>query len=178
MAGIGVPDHTLLPLPCDGRGMHPTEGDEVPGFEALLADGETFRATTLSEATGDRGAVLVFFGFVFSAISDNWWRAYERKGWHEFDEVPVYGIGRDGPYGINAFLRGIDSPFSVFADVDGEIADAYDLLVERDGMAGTRTSRRAVFVLDDEGEVQHAWSTDEWIHPVPTEELEEQIESL
>jgi peroxiredoxin len=178
MAGIGVPDHTLLPLPCDGRGMHPTEGDEVPGFEALLADGETFRATTLSEATGDRGAVLVFFGFVFSAISDNWWRAYERKGWQEFDEVPVYGIGRDGPYGINAFLRGIDSPFSVFADVDGEIADAYDLLVERDGMAGTRTSRRAVFVLDDEGEVQHAWSTDEWIHPVPTEELEEQIESL
>jgi peroxiredoxin len=158
--------------------MHPTEGETAPDFEALLCDGETFRAEALADATGDRGAVLIFFGFVFSAISDNWWRAYERKGWHEFDEVPVYGIGRDGPYAINAFLRGIDSPFSVFADVDGDIADAYDLLVERDGMAGTKTPRRAVFVLDDEGEVQHAWSTDEWIHPVPTDELEESIEAL
>jgi peroxiredoxin len=158
--------------------MHPTEGDAAPGFEALLCDGETFRATTLDAATGDRGAVLIFFGFVFSAISDNWWRRYERADWHAFDDVPVYGIGRDGPYAMNAFLRGIDSPFSLFADVDGEVADAYDLLVEREGMAGTRTPRRAVFVLDADGVVQHAWSTEEWIHPVPVEDLEETVESL
>jgi peroxiredoxin len=158
--------------------MHPTEGDDAPRFETLLCDGETFRGTTLEAAAGDRGTVLVFFGFVFSAISDNWWRRYEAGDWHEFEDVPVYGVCRDGPYGINAFLRGIDSPFSVFADVDGEVADAYDLLVERDGMAGTKTPRRAVFVLDDEGVVRHAWSTDEWIHPVPVEELEESIEAL
>jgi peroxiredoxin len=158
--------------------MHPTEGDEAPEFEALLCDGETFRGTSLEEATGERGAVLIFFGFVFSAISDNWWRRYEYGDWHEFDEVPVYGVGRDGPYAMNAFLRGIDSPFSLFADVDGEVADAYDLLVERRGMAGTKTARRAVFVVDSEGVVQDAWSTDEWIHPVPVEELEETIEAL
>jgi peroxiredoxin len=158
--------------------MHPTEGDDAPRFETLLCDGETFRGTTLEAAAGDRGTVLVFFGFVFSAISDNWWRRYEAGDWHEFEDVPVYGVCRDGPYGINAFLRGIDSPFSVFADVDGEVADAYDLLVEREGMAGTKTPRRAVFVLDDEGVVQDAWSTDEWIHPVPVEELEESIEAL
>ncbi|MFB6206763.1 MAG: peroxiredoxin family protein [Haloglomus sp.] len=158
--------------------MHPTEGDEAPAFEALLCDGETFRARTLASATGDRGAVLIFFGFVFSAVSDNWWRRYERADWHRFDGVPVYGVGRDGPYAMNAFLRGIDSPFSLFADVDGDVADAYDLLVKREGMAGTKTPRRAVFVLDAEGIVRHAWSTDEWIHPVPVEELEAEIEAL
>ena len=45
-------------------------------------------------------------------------------------------------------------------------------------MAGTKTPRRAVLVLDDEGVVRHAWDTDEWIHPVPREELEAAIEEL
>jgi peroxiredoxin len=52
------------------------------------------------------------------------------------------------------------------------VAGAYDLLVEREGMAGTETARRAVFVLDGEGVVRFAWDTDEWIHPVPREEVE------
>jgi peroxiredoxin len=157
--------------------MPPTAGERAPPFEALLCDGETFRATPLDDALGERGAVLVFFGFAFSAISLNWWTRYERAGWHEFD-VPVYGVGRDGPYGMNAFLRERDSPFSFFADVDGTVADSYDLLVERDGMAGTKTARRAVFVLDGEGVVRHAWDTDEWINPVPREEIEEAIATL
>lgn len=156
--------------------MPPSEGEPAPGFEALLCDGETFRATTLSEAL-DGGAVLVFFGFTFSAIADNWWKRYQRAGWGEFD-VPVYGVGRDGPYAMNEFLRSRDLPFALFADVDGDVAREYDLLVEREGMAGTRTARRAVFVLDGDAEVRHAWHTDEWIHPVPREEIEDAVADL
>ena len=158
--------------------MPPSVGETAPGFEALLCDGETFRATTLDERLGDRGGVLVFDGFVFSAIADNWWRRYERAGWVDFDGLTVSGVVRDGPYSINEFLRQLDSPFSMFADLNGDVADAYGLLVEREGMAGTKTPRRAVLVLDDEGVVRHTWDTDEWIHPVPREELEAAIEEL
>jgi peroxiredoxin len=49
----------------------------------------------------------------------------------------------------------------MFSDLDGRVADAYDLSVERDGMAGIETARRAVFVLDPSGEVRYAWDTDE-----------------
>lgn len=157
--------------------MPPTTDERAPAFEALLCDGETFRATTLDDALGEKGGVLVFFGFAFSAIAQNWWTRYERTGWHEFD-VPVYGVGRDGPYAMNAFLRERDSPFSLFADVDGEVAEAFGLLVERAGMAGTKTARRAVFVLDGDGIVRHAWTTDEWTYPVPREEIEEAIAAL
>lgn len=157
--------------------MPPSEGETAPGFEALLCDGEAFRPTTLASAVGDDGAVLVFFGFAFSAISHNWWGRYARAGWDEFD-VPVYGVGRDGPYAMNAFLCDGDLPFSLFADVDGTVADAYDLLVERDGMAGTRTARRAVVVLDGDLTVRYAWDTDEWIHPVPREEVEDAVDGL
>ena len=158
--------------------MPPAVGDTAPRFEALLCDGETFRARTLTERTGDRGAVLVFDGFVFSAIARNWWRRYDRAGWDEFDGVTVTGVIRDGPYSINEFLRQNDSPFAVFSDVDGTVADAYDLLVEREGMAGIQTARRAIFVLDDDGVVRHAWDTDEWIHPVPRAEIEAAVDEL
>jgi peroxiredoxin len=158
--------------------MPPAIGEDAPYFEALLCDGETFRPTALDEALGDRGAVLVFDGFVFSAIARNWWRRYDDADWDEFDDVPVYGIVSDGPYAINEFLRQLDSPFSMFSDTGGEVADAYDLLVEREGMAGTKTSRRGIFVLDDAGVVQHAWDTDDWIYPVPRDEIEDAVSDL
>jgi peroxiredoxin len=156
--------------------MPPTEGEPAPAFEALYCDGETFRERTFTEAA-DGGAVLVFSGFVFNAINENWWKRYDRAGWADFD-VPVYPVARDGPYAVNAFLRDIDSPFDVFADVEGRAADAYDLLVERDGMAGVRTARRAVFVVDGEGTVRHRWVGDDWISPVPSEEIEAAVERL
>jgi len=158
--------------------MPPAVGDDAPEFEALLCDGETFRPTALRAALGERGGVLVFDGFVFSAIAQNWWTRYELAGWDEFDGVPVYGVVRDGPYSVNEFIRQMDSPFSIFSDLNGDAADAYDLLVERSGMAGTETARRGVFVLDDAGEVRFAWDTEEWIHPVPREEVEDAVETL
>lgn len=158
--------------------MPPSAGDDAPDFEALLCDGETFRPTTFDDAVGDRGAVLIFDGFVFSAIAQNWWRRYENNGWAEFDGVPVYGVVRDGPYSINEFLRQLDSPFSIFSDTNGDVADAYDLLVEREGMAGAETARRGIFVIDDDGVVQHAWDTEDWIHPVPREDIEDAVANL
>lgn len=151
--------------------MPPAEGETAPDFRALRCDGETFRVATLDDAVDDDGAVLVFFGFAFNAISDNWWRRYDRAGWGEF-HVPVYGVGRDGPYAMNAFLRQRDLPFEFLADVEGEAADAFGLLTERAGMGGVRTARRAIFVLDGDREVRYAWDTDEWIHPVPRQEVE------
>ena len=156
----------------------PATGDAAPDFEALLCNGETFRPVSLSRLLdGERGCVLVFFGFTGSAISENWWKRYDRAGWDSFG-VPVVGISRDGPYSQNAFLRRIDSPFRFFSDVDGELAASYDLLAERRGMAGTRTARRAILVLDDAGEITYDWVAEDWISPVPREEVERAVEEL
>lgn len=157
--------------------MPPDVGETVSEFEALRCDGETFRARSLADSLGSDGGVLVFFGFVFGPIAENWWKRYERYGWADFD-VPVYGVARDGPYSTNAFLREIDSPFELFADVDVDVADAFDLLVEREGMAGVHTSRRAVFVLDGDGVVRDRWLAGDFISPVPTRELEPSIRDL
>ncbi len=158
--------------------MPPSVGDDAPAFEALCCDGETFRPRSLADVGGERGTVLIFDGFVFSAIASNWWRRYETAGWDAFDGVEAYGIVRDGPYSINEFLRQLDSPFSIFSDLDGTVAETYELLVERDGMAGTKTARRAVFVLDADGTVAYAWEADDWISPIPVEDVETAVGSL
>jgi len=157
--------------------MPPSDGDTAPTFEALCCDGETFRPTDLDDELDGGGGVLVFFGFTFSAIAENWWKRYRRAGWHEFD-VPVLGVCRDGPYAQNEFLRQNDLPFSTFADVDANAIDAFDLRTERDGMGPTATARRAVFVLDGAREVRYRWLGDDWISPVPREEIEEAVAAL
>lgn len=154
----------------------PAVGDEAPDFEALRCDGETFRPARFHESV-DGGAVLVFYGFSFSAVAENWWRRYARRDWASFD-VPVLGVSRDGPYAQNRFLRTFDLPFSLFADVEGEGATAYDLLVERDGMGPTRTARRAIFVVDGDRTVSYRWVADDWLTPPPVEAVEAAVNEL
>jgi peroxiredoxin len=156
--------------------MPPKAGADAPEFEAMLCTGETFRSTTLTDAL-DGGGVLVFFGFAFSAIDENWWKRYDRADWDEFD-VPVLGVSRDGPYAQNAFIRYLDSPFRMFSDTDGEAARAFDLLTAREGMADTSTTMRAAFVVDADGEISYRWVADDWISPVPREEVEEAVAEL
>ena len=157
--------------------MPPTEGETAPDFEALCCDGETFRSRRFSSLLAEAGGVLVFSGFVGSAISENWWKHFGRVGWGDFD-VPVLGVTRDGPYAQNAFLRGHDLPFRFFSDVDGVACAAYDLLTPRSGMANVSTARRAVFVVDGERQVGYRWVAENWTEPVPRAEVEDAIERL
>jgi peroxiredoxin len=153
--------------------MPPSEGEQVPEFEALLCTGETFQSRQLTSVL-EGGGVVVFFGFAFSAVAENWWKRYDFAGWDEFD-VPVVGVSRDGPYAQNAFIRYLDSPFRMFSDTDGEAARAFDLLTDREQMAGTSTARRSVFVVDETGAVTRRWVADDWISPVPREEIEDAV---
>lgn len=158
--------------------MPPEQGEPVPEFEALLCDGETFRDTNIDDALGEHGAVLYFQGFVFSAIARHWWKRFDRNDWDEFDGVPVLGIGRDGPFAHNAFLRKIDSPFRVFSDVDGAVMDAFDLGMERDGMVNTTTPRRSVFVVDADRDVQYRWIAPDTVEPPAVDEIEDAVADL
>ena len=159
--------------------MPPTEGDTIPDFEALLCNGETFRSTALSEALEARGGVVVCTGFAFSAIAQNGWTQFVRAGWEEFEDVSVLGVSRDGPYAQNEFLRWLDGPgFRFFADVDGAVSESLGLLADRHHMANVSTPWRSAFVVDADREVQFAFVADDWISPLPRDEIENAVDSL
>lgn len=154
----------------------PSEGEQAPTFTALCCDGESFRPIRLDDVL-DEGGVLVFYGFAYSAIAENWWKQYHRRGWDEFD-VPVVGVSRDGPYAQNRFLREMDLPFQLFADVNGTAIDAYGITTRRDGMAGIETARRSIFVLDEDRIVLARWLADDWISPPPVDDIEAAVSEL
>lgn len=154
----------------------PAVGEEAPTFTGLRCDGETFRPAPLGDVFAD-GGVLVFYGFTYSAIAENWWKQYDRRGWDEFD-VPVLGVSRDGPYAQNRFIRDMGLPFSLVADVNGSAIDAYGVSTVREGMADVKTARRAIFVLDEERTVTARWIADDWISPPPVEEIEAAVKEL
>lgn len=154
----------------------PAVGDEAPTFTGLLCDGETFRPSAIEDVLDD-GGVLVFYGFTYSAIAENWWKQYARRGWDEFD-VPIVGVSRDGPYAQNRFIREMGLPFRLVADVNGGAVDAYDLATVREGMAGVETARRAIFVVDEKLTVTERWIAADWISPPPVDELESAVGEL
>ena len=154
--------------------MPPTQGAVVPDFEAVCCDGETFRSRALSETLGADGGLLVSTGFVFSAIAENWYKRFEGYGWGS-EAVPLLGISRDGPYAQNAFLRRLDAPFRLFADVGGGVSETLGLLTDRHHMANVTTPRRSVFVLDADRAVQYAHVADDWTSPLPREEIGEAL---
>jgi peroxiredoxin len=155
----------------------PAMGEQAPDFTALCCDGETFRPASLSGVLNERGGVLVFYGFTYSAVAENWWRQYNRRGWDDFS-VPVLGLSRDGPYTQNRFLREMDLPFKLFSDINGTVADSFGLLTQRDGMGMAKTARRAIYVLDGDREVRETWIGEDWITPPPIGDIETAIESL
>lgn len=157
--------------------MPPTQGEVVPDFEAVCCDGETFRSRALSETLGPDGGLLVSTGFVFSAIAENWYKRFEGYGWGS-ESVPLLGISRDGPYAQNEFLRQNGLPFRLFADVGGGVSESLGLLTERHHMANITTPRRSVFVLDPDREVQYVHVAEDWISPLPREEIGAAVDDL
>jgi peroxiredoxin len=158
--------------------MPPTEGETVPDFEAVCCDGETFRSRTLSTTLGERGGLLVSTGFAFSAIAQNWYKRFERYGWTDREGVPLLGVSRDGPYAANEFLRQLGVSARLFADVNGGVAEALGLLTDREHMANVATPRRSVFVLRPDRTVAYAHVADDWISPLPREDVTEALDDL
>lgn len=150
-------------------------GETVPDASAPLCTGETIRERSLSGVL-DGGALVVFTGFAFAAPARNWWRHLYGVGYNDF-AVPVVGASRDGPYAQNRFIRHLDSPFRLFADVDGAVADAFGLLYDRDEM-GVRDARRALYVLDGDRTVAYAWTAEDWVTRIPHDEVREAVAGL
>jgi len=157
--------------------MPPTAGETVPDFEALCCNGETFRSQALSGVLGEDGGLLVSTGFVFSAIAENWYKRFEGYGWGSAS-VPLVGVSRDGPYAQNEFLRRNDLPFRLFADVGGGVSESLGLLTDRHHMANVETPQRSVFVLGPDREVQCVHVAEDWISPLPREEIGAALDEL
>jgi thioredoxin-dependent peroxiredoxin len=127
------------------------EGKQAPDFELASDSGETVR---LSELRG-KPVVLYFYpkddtpGCTTQACAI-------RDAWSEFQDAGAVVLGVSGQDAASKakFKEKFDLPFTLLADEDHEVADAYGTWVEKENYGKTYWGiERSTFVIDADGTV-------------------------
>ncbi|MDH5021139.1 redoxin domain-containing protein [Halobacterium rubrum] len=146
-------------------------GDTAPTFDATLGttDHEDF---SLSERLGDGPVVLAFFPGAFTPPCTNEMVALQDH-LDEFEAAgaTVLGVSADSPFCQGAFRDEHELAFDLVSDTAGDAIRAYDLEMDLPDLGLYGVANRAVFVLDDDGEVTHSWVADDPTNEPDYEEL-------
>ena len=136
-------------------------GDDAPDFTAPLANGDV-DSITLSEELGDDPIVLAFFPAAFTGTCTTEMCTF-RDQMANFENVgaTVYGVSIDTPFTLNEFRAKHDLNFGLISDSNREIIDAYGVSMDFADLGVYDLAKRAVFVVDGDGEVTYAWVSDD-----------------
>lgn len=135
-------------------------GDSAPDFSAPLANGDV-EPFTLSENL-DGPVVLAFFPGAFTSVCTSEMNTLQG----DLDRLQeggatLYGVSVDTPFALNEFREQEGLEFGLISDTNKEIIDAYDAEMDFADMGYHGVAKRAVFVLDSDGEVTYAWVSDD-----------------
>jgi peroxiredoxin Q/BCP len=128
-------------------------GDTAPNFTVKDTIGKT---VTLSEYAG-KPVVLYFYpkddtpGCTKEACSfrDNY-EQFLSKG------ITVFGVSLDDELSHQQFTEKFNLPLPLLADVDGAIAKAYDVIMERNG---TLYAQRVTYVIGADGKIAQVYTS-------------------
>ena len=128
------------------------EGSSAPAFQVKNTDGETVR---LKDLRG-RKVVLYFYpkddtpGCTKEACSfRDAFSDFKKRG------IEVLGISTDSEASHKKFTAKFKLPFTLLADTDHEIADAYGVYGEKKFMGRTYMGvKRMTFLIDEKGKVK------------------------
>ncbi|MEQ9104410.1 MAG: peroxiredoxin [Rhodothermales bacterium] len=126
-------------------------GDTAPDFTLYSHEKEPF------QLSAQRGVVvLLFFPGAFSSVCTTELNDVNND-LAGFGDATVVGISTDSPFTLNAFAEQNGFSFRLLSDHDAEVCAAYDVKYDRDftPMQLDRIAKRAAFVVDRDGVVQH-----------------------
>ncbi|MEF8779750.1 MAG: redoxin domain-containing protein [Haloferacaceae archaeon] len=154
---------------------HPEEGDTAPDFTRPLVNEEFWEDASLSELVAEP-TLLVFHPMDGAFPATYLWNEIEERELES--DATVVGVAISTPYDHKRFIaeRGIDSP--LFSDPGNGVAETYGIAHDLDGMAGVSEPRPAVFLLDADRTVAHAWVATEWPEFPDYDEIEAELAKL
>ena len=136
-------------------------GDDAPTFTATVgtSDHEPF---DLGEEIGDGPVVLAFFPGAFTPPCTNEMVAFQGRA-DAFAEAgaTLFGVSADSPFSQGAFREEHGIEFDLVSDMAGDAIRAYDLEIDIADLGLHGIANRAVFVIDDDGEVVFGWVADD-----------------
>jgi thioredoxin-dependent peroxiredoxin len=147
-------------LGCSLAGMLPSLawaelkiGTAAPAFSSQAAQGGTDLTFTLSAALEKGPVVVYFYPKSFTAVCTEEAHLFA-EAMAEFEKLgaSVIGISTDTIETQREFSRmACRDKFPVAADPKGEVVEAYDVLIRRDG--GTIFARRTSYVVTPDGKI-------------------------
>lgn len=135
-------------------------GDAAPDFTAPLAN-DDIEPFTLSENL-DGPVVLAFFPGAFTSVCTSEMNALQ-EDLDRFEEsgATLYGVSVDTPFALSEFREQEGLEFGLISDTEKEVIDAYDVEMDFAELGYHGVAKRAVFVIDEESEIAHAWVSDD-----------------
>ncbi len=134
----------------------------------MLETGATLPAVTLADDTGAErstkdllGSPLVIYFYPKDDTPGCTNEATQfRDLWERFGEknARVVGVSRDSVASHQRFKVKYDIPFTLLADVDSSLCNAFDVIVEKN-MYGKKSKgvARSTFLFDAAGTLVHVW---------------------
>ena len=136
-------------------------GDAAPTFTATVgtSDHEPF---DLDDHIGDGPVVLAFFPGAFTPPCTNEMVAFqERAAAFEDAGATLLGVSADSPFSQGAFREEHGIEFDLISDMGGDAIRAYGLEMDIADLGLHGIANRAVFVIDDDGQVVYDWVADD-----------------
>jgi len=126
----------------------PTVGDAAPLFTGTNQDGQTFK---LADLVGKKIVLLYFYPKDFTGGCTKEACGFrDRVGDLQKDNVEVVGVSFDSADSHLKFISQYKLPFTLLADTDGKIADAYGVRMDGKNMA-----KRVSFLIGLDGKIVH-----------------------
>lgn len=140
-------------------------GDHAPDFTLATLGAEGPELVTLSEQTSGSKTVLLFFPMAFTGVCTDEFCSVS-KGLDEYAGLgaKVYGISGDNPFAQQAWAEKEGITVTLLADYEHEAAKAfgvaYDSFLPEKNLPMGGVPKRSAFVIDGEGIVRYAESSD------------------
>lgn len=150
-------------------------GVQAPDFALLRALGQ--ERVTLSDQRGSP-VVLLFVPLAFSDIcTKELCRVAE--DWHVWGGLGavVLAVSVDSPFVNQKWAENTGVPFPVLSDFNKDASGAYGVLQE-DFFGLRGVAKRSAFVVDGEGRVTYAWTSDDPGVLPPFDEIEAAVRAL
>ncbi|MFB6094446.1 MAG: redoxin domain-containing protein [Halanaeroarchaeum sp.] len=157
---------------------HVEEGDEAPDFVRPLVSTEYWEDVALSELTADGPVLLVFHPMDGDFPATYIWNELVDRAWEEEFDVTVVGLSISSPYEHKTFIEEREMDYRLYSDPHNDVAEAFGIAHDLDGMAGISEPRPAVFLLDTDRTVRFAWVAEEWPAFPDYDEVEAALSAL
>ena len=135
-------------------------GTLAPAFTLKTKNADGLVDVSLSASQGEKNVVLLFFPLAFTSVcQDELCSVSGGINAYETLDAVVYGISVDSPFAQEGFAKSAGITIPLLSDFNKDVAAAYDVLYE-DLLGFKGVAKRSAFVVNKDGVITYAWSSD------------------